>query len=71
LAIVAAITAAHGGTASVHTAPGQGAVFRLSLPAAPSHLEPAEAGEPAEPNEPDEPDEPDESALDPALGSAP
>ncbi|HXR69250.1 HAMP domain-containing sensor histidine kinase [Actinocrinis sp.] len=68
LAIVAAITAAHGGTASVHTAPGQGAVFRLSLPAAPSHLEPAEAGEPAEPNEPDEPDE---SALDPALGSAP
>jgi two-component system OmpR family sensor kinase len=68
LAIVAAITAAHGGTASVHTAPGQGAVFRLSLPAAPSHLEAAEAGESAEPNEPDEPDE---SALDPALGSAP
>jgi two-component system OmpR family sensor kinase len=34
LAIVAAITAAHGGVASVHTAPGQGAVFRLSLPAA-------------------------------------
>ena len=34
LAIVAAITAAHGGAASVHTAPGQGAVFRLALPAA-------------------------------------
>ena len=32
LAIVAAITAAHGGTASVHGEPGKGAVFRLSLP---------------------------------------
>ena len=32
LAIVAAITAAHGGTASVHSGPGKGAVFRLSLP---------------------------------------
>jgi len=42
LAIVAAITAAHGGAASVHTAPGQGAVFRLSLPAA--------GPEPAPPN---------------------
>ncbi|MGH6657496.1 MAG: sensor histidine kinase [Actinocrinis sp.] len=34
LAIVAAITAAHGGTATVHTAPDQGALFRLTLPAA-------------------------------------
>ena len=68
LAIVAAITAAHGGTASVHTAPGEGAVFRLTLPAAPPHIEPAEAADAAEPDESDEPNEP---ALDPALGSAP
>ncbi len=62
LAIVAAIAEAHGGTASVHTAPGQGAVFRLTLPAAPPQIEPAE---------PAESEEPEESALDPALGSAP
>jgi two-component system OmpR family sensor kinase len=42
LAIVAAITAAHGGIASVHTGPGQGATFRLALPAAdPAPSEPA------------------------------
>ncbi|MBS2965412.1 HAMP domain-containing histidine kinase [Actinocrinis puniceicyclus] len=41
LAIVAAIAAAHGGKASVHTAPGQGAVFRLMLPAAPVQAESA------------------------------
>jgi two-component system OmpR family sensor kinase len=34
LAIVDAIAAAHGGSASVHTAPGEGAVFRLALPVA-------------------------------------
>ena len=62
LAIVAAIAEAHGGTASVHTAPGQGAVFRLALPAAPLQTEPAE---------PAESEETEESALDPALGSAP
>ena len=32
LAIVAAIADAHGGTASVDTAPGQGATFRVQLP---------------------------------------
>jgi two-component system, OmpR family, sensor kinase len=32
LAIVAAIIDAHGGTAEVHTAPGAGATFRLSIP---------------------------------------
>lgn len=48
LAIVAAIAAAHGGTASVDTAPGQGAVFRLALPAAHPQVEPAES-EPMDP----------------------
>jgi two-component system OmpR family sensor kinase len=52
LSIVAAITAAHGGTASVHTAPGQGAVFRLTLPAAPQPVEPVESAEAADPVEP-------------------
>jgi two-component system OmpR family sensor kinase len=35
LAIVAALAAAHGGVASVKTAPGQGATFRITLPLAP------------------------------------
>jgi two-component system OmpR family sensor kinase len=35
LAIVAALTAAHGGTATVHTAPGEGATFQVFLPLAP------------------------------------
>ena len=35
LAIVAALVAAHGGVASVKTAPGQGATFRITLPLAP------------------------------------
>jgi two-component system, OmpR family, sensor kinase len=35
LAIVAALVAAHGGTASVETAQGQGATFRVVLPLAP------------------------------------
>jgi two-component system, OmpR family, sensor kinase len=35
LAIVSALVAAHGGTASVRTAPGQGATFRVALPLAP------------------------------------
>ena len=35
LAIVAALVAAHGGVASVHTAPGRGATFRVALPLAP------------------------------------
>ncbi|HEX6518778.1 MAG TPA: HAMP domain-containing sensor histidine kinase [Streptosporangiaceae bacterium] len=35
LAIVAALVAAHGGVASVRTAPGQGATFRVALPLAP------------------------------------
>jgi len=35
LAIVAAIAAAHGGTASLDTAPGAGATFRVAIPASP------------------------------------
>ena len=35
LAIVSALVAAHGGAASVHTAPGRGATFRIVLPLAP------------------------------------
>jgi two-component system OmpR family sensor kinase len=35
LAIVSALVAAHGGTATVQSAPGQGATFRLTLPLAP------------------------------------
>jgi two-component system OmpR family sensor kinase len=38
LAIVAALVAAHGGTAGVDTAPGQGATFRITLPLAPDAL---------------------------------
>ena len=35
LAIVSALVAAHGGTATVESAPGQGATFRITLPLAP------------------------------------
>jgi two-component system, OmpR family, sensor kinase len=35
LAIVAALVSAHGGVASVRTAPGRGATFRIALPLAP------------------------------------
>ncbi len=35
LAIVAALVAAHGGTVTLDTAPGQGATFRITLPLAP------------------------------------
>jgi two-component system OmpR family sensor kinase len=35
LAIVSALVTAHGGTATVDSAPGQGATFRVSLPLAP------------------------------------
>jgi two-component system OmpR family sensor kinase len=38
LAIVAALVAAHGGTASVRTAEGQGATFRITLPLAPEAM---------------------------------
>jgi two-component system, OmpR family, sensor kinase len=35
LAIVAALVAAHGGTVTLQTAPGEGATFRVTLPLAP------------------------------------
>jgi two-component system OmpR family sensor kinase len=38
LAIVAGLVAAHGGTVSVHTAPGQGADFQVKLPLSPDAL---------------------------------
>jgi two-component system, OmpR family, sensor kinase len=38
LAIVQALVAAHGGTVSLDTAPGQGATFRITLPLAPEAL---------------------------------
>jgi two-component system OmpR family sensor kinase len=44
LSIVAALTAAHGGRATVHSAPGEGTVFTVELPA-------SGAGGPTDPNE--------------------
>ncbi len=38
LAIVAGLVAAHGGTVSVRTAPGQGADFQVKLPLSPDAL---------------------------------
>ena len=38
LAIVSALVVAHGGVASVRTAPGRGATFRIALPLAPEAL---------------------------------
>jgi two-component system, OmpR family, sensor kinase len=45
LAIVAGLVAAHGGTVSVRTAPGQGADFRVKLPLSPDVLAAAEDAE--------------------------
>ena len=63
LAIVNALVTAHGGVASVRTAPGKGATFRIALPLAPE----ARGGEAAD----DDPDL-DEAveAPDPGLGPA-
>jgi two-component system OmpR family sensor kinase len=57
LAIVSALVAAHGGVASVRTAPGRGATFRIALPLAPEaqggiaadDLEESDSGAPAAP----------------------
>jgi two-component system OmpR family sensor kinase len=54
LAIVSALVAAHGGVASVRTAPGRGATFRVTLPLAPE----AQGGLPAD----DEAEEPGPAA---------
>jgi two-component system, OmpR family, sensor kinase len=56
LAIVAGLVAAHGGTVSLRTAPGEGADFQVRLPLSPDAQDDAE---PAEPDD-DEPAEPDD-----------
>ncbi len=60
LAIVNALVAAHGGIASVRTAPDRGATFRIALPLAPE----AQGGMAAD-------DDPDEPAEAPAESGAP
>jgi two-component system OmpR family sensor kinase len=50
LAIVNSLVAAHGGVASVRTAPGRGATFRIALPLAPE----AQGGTAADDDDPDE-----------------
>jgi len=52
LAIVSALVAAHGGTATVESAPGQGATFRVTLPLAPDAGRADEADEPEADEEP-------------------
>ncbi len=49
LAIVTALVTAHGGTAALRTAPGQGATFRVTLPLAPEAQRDEPADEEAEP----------------------
>ena len=51
LAIVNALVAAHGGVASVRTAPGQGATFRIALPLAPEARGGAGADDDSDPDE--------------------
>jgi two-component system, OmpR family, sensor kinase len=63
LAIVSALVAAHGGVASVRTAPGRGATFRVTLPLAPE----AQGGEPAD----DDDGDGDLDQLDPTGDSGP
>jgi two-component system, OmpR family, sensor kinase len=61
LSIVAAIAAAHRGRASVRSAPGQGARFRVEIPLAAgpaTDAPPAVGGEPAEPESPPHPVDP-------------
>jgi two-component system OmpR family sensor kinase len=60
LAIVSALVAAHGGVASVRTAPGRGATFRIALP-----LDPEAHGGMAADDDPDsdEPAEVDETGT--------
>ncbi len=62
LAIVAALVAAHDGTVSLQTAPGQGATFRITLPLAPE----------ARDREPDDGDQDDDiGQADPAGTTGP
>jgi two-component system, OmpR family, sensor kinase len=57
LAIVNSLVAAHGGDASVHTAPGQGATFRIALP-----LDPDAQGGTAADDDPDMDESGDEAS---------
>ena len=67
LAIVNALVAAHGGVASVRTAPGQGATFRIALPLAPEARGGAGADDDPDLDEADEAPGP---GLDPAGNAA-
>jgi two-component system OmpR family sensor kinase len=63
LAIVASLVTAHGGVASVRTAPGRGATFRVALPLAPE----AQGGLPPEDDD-DQFDQVDQHQVDEADG---
>ena len=63
LAIVRALVAAHGGTASVRTAPGRGATFRIALPLAPEAQGGMAADDDPDLDEPGQPDETDATRL--------
>jgi two-component system OmpR family sensor kinase len=64
LAIVSSLVTAHGGVASVRTAPGRGATFRVTLPLAPE----AQGGLPPEDDDDDRFDQLDQHLVDEADG---
>jgi two-component system OmpR family sensor kinase len=64
LAIVSGLVASHGGVASVRTAPGRGATFRVTLPLAPE----AQGGLPPEDDDDDRFDQVDQHPVDEADG---
>jgi two-component system, OmpR family, sensor kinase len=64
LAIVSSLVTAHGGVASVRTAPGRGATFRVTLPLAPE----AQGGLPPEEDDDDQFDQLDQHLVDEADG---
>ncbi|MFI0895143.1 sensor histidine kinase [Streptomyces sp. NPDC020983] len=63
LAVVASLAAAHGGAVSVHTAPGDGAAFRVTLPLADTDAPLGELGE-----TPEDPGGPSAASGPPAGG---
>ncbi len=63
LAIVRALVTAHGGTASVRTAPGRGATFRIALPLAPEAQGGMAVDDDPDLDEPGQPDETDATRL--------
>jgi two-component system OmpR family sensor kinase len=64
LAIVSSLVAAHGGVASVRTAPGRGATFRVTLPLAPE----VQGGLPPEDDDDERFDQVDQHQVDEADG---